>query len=92
MVYLSRNNIFVMKARKIYIVATFLFIGFAAGIITGVVIDADQVYHTTVKRIKQKNSSGEISIDIDPVEKTKREIRKERREERREQRKERRQK
>ena len=60
-----------------------ILIGYSAGIVTGVVVDVDTVYETTIKRIKQKNSpDGTIVVDVDTGEqvKTKKEIRKEDRE------------
>lgn len=66
--------------KKIWFVLALLFMGFSAGIITGVVVDVDKVYNTTVKKIRQKNGR-DVLIDIEPVEpeKSKKELRRERR-------------
>lgn len=71
--------------KKIWFVLALLFMGFSAGIITGVVVDVDKVYNTTVKKIRQKNGR-DVLIDIETVdpEKSKKELRKERRKERKE--------
>ena len=68
-----------MKARKIYVALFFIFLGFSGGLITGVVVDADQIYNTTVKNIKQKKSSGNLVLDVktDQPIKSKKEIRQE---------------
>lgn len=71
------------KVSKIWMIIAILFIGYSGGIITGVVIDADQVYHTTIKNIRQKKSQGTIVIDVDThtgEQKTKKQIRKENKE------------
>ena len=60
--------------------------GFSGGVIVGVMVDVDTVVKATIKKIKQKNSSGEIVVDMNPTpgaEKSKKEIRKEKRENRR---------
>ena len=70
-----------------------IFIGYSGGIITGVVVDVDSVYHTTVKKLKQKNSpDGTIVVEVDTTieaEKSKKELRIEKRTEKRLERKER---
>ena len=78
---------FTMK-KNIWMIIAILFIGYSAGIVTGVVVDVDTVYHTTVKKLKQKNSpDGTFVVDVDTTiepEKSKREIRKEERQKDRE--------
>jgi hypothetical protein len=72
--------------KNIWMIIALLFIGYSGGIVTGVVVDVDNVYHTTVKKIKQKKSDGTIVVDVDTTiepGKTKKEIRKEEREQRR---------
>lgn len=75
-----------MKVRKIWFIIALLFIGYSGGIITGVVVDVDTVYHTTVKKLKQKDSpGGSIVIDIEnPEVKSKKELRQEKRDTRQE--------
>jgi len=72
--------------KNIWFIIALLFIGYSGGIITGVVIDVDSVYHTTVKKLKQKDSpGGSIVIDMDTTiepSKSKKEIRKAKRDER----------
>ena len=71
------------KVSRFWLWVALILLGYSGGIITGVVVDADQVYHTTIKNIKQKRSGGQIIIDTsDPV-KSKKEIRKEKRAKRR---------
>lgn len=77
------------SSSKIWFWLSLILIGYAGGIVTGVVVDVDQVYHTTVKKLKQKNSSGDMVVDVETGEvpqKSKKELRKEKREERKEQR------
>lgn len=50
--------------KNYWMIIALLFIGFSGGIVVGVVVDEDQVYHTTVKRLKQKDSPG-ATITID---------------------------
>ena len=74
------------KVSRIWLWLFLIFVGFSGGIVVGVIVDVDEVYHTTVKKIKQKNSSGEIVIDVevgDEPEKTKKELREEKRKKRR---------
>jgi len=77
------------KVSRIWLWLFLITLGFSGGIITGVVVDIDTVYETTVKKIKQKNSSGDLIVDVEveEVEKSKKEIREERRNKRREKRK-----
>lgn len=73
------------KVSKIWMGIALILIGFSGGIIVGVVVDADQVYHTTIERIKQKKSGGSIVIDVDTQTgdlKTKKQIRQEKKEDR----------
>ena len=74
------------KASRFWLWLSLILIGYSGGIITGVVVDADQVYHTTVKKLKQKDSpGGTIHVDVDTGEvKSKKEIRQEKREKRQE--------
>lgn len=75
------------KVSRIWLWLSLILLGYAGGIVTGVVVDADQVYHTTVEKIKQKRSSGSsITIDVEsqPDVKSKKEIRQEKREEKKE--------
>ncbi len=62
-----------------------LFIGYSGGILTGVVVDADQVYHTTIKKIRQnKSPDGTLVIDFDATtgeQKSKNEMKQEKKEE-----------
>ncbi len=84
-----------MKVKRIWLFIALIFIGYSGGIITGVVVDVDQVYNTTVKKIKQKKSNGSIVIDVDTNTgemKSKQEIRQERREAKKEARKNKRKK
>lgn len=77
------------SSSKIWFWLSLILIGYAGGIVTGVVVDVDQVYHTTVKKLKQKKSSGDMVVDVETGEvpqKSKKELRKEKREERKEQR------
>ncbi len=75
-----------MKKGKIWMIIALLFIGYSGGIVTGVFIDTDQVYHTTIKKIRQnKSPDGTLVIDFDSttgVQKSKKEIRQEKRDER----------
>lgn len=75
-----------MKKGKIWMVLALLFIGYSGGVITGVVVDADQVYHTTIKKIRQNRSpDGTLVIDVDSAsgeQKSKKELRKEKKAER----------
>lgn len=70
--------------KNIWMIIAILFIGYSAGIVTGVVVDVNNVYHITVKKLKQKNSpDGSIVIDVDTTiepGKSKKELRKENRE------------
>lgn len=63
-----------------------LSIGCSGGIVIGVVVDADQVYHTTIKKIRQnKSPDGTLLIDFDATtgeQKSKKEIRQEKKDER----------
>ena len=81
------------KVHKIWMFIGLIFIGYSGGIITGVVVDVDSVYHTTVKKLKQKNSrDGTIVVEVDTTieaEKSKKELRIEKRTEKRLERKER---
>ncbi len=65
-----------------------LFIGYSGGIITGVFVDTDQVYNTTVKKIRQnKSPGGTLVIDVDATTgelKSKKDIRQEKKLERQE--------
>lgn len=74
------------KVSRIWLWLFLVFLGYSGGIVTGVVVDVDTVYQTTVKRLKQKNSPGgtiDVVVDVDnPPPKTRKEIREERREER----------
>ncbi len=67
-------------------VLALLFIGYSGGIITGVFVDTDQVYHTTIKKIRQnKSPDGTLVIDFDSTTgepKSKKEMRQEKKEER----------
>ena len=76
------------KVSRIWLWGFLVMIGYSGGIITGVVVDVDTVYHTTVKKLKQKNSpDGTIVVDVDTTiepGKTKKEIRKEKRDTRKE--------
>ena len=75
-----------MKKGKIWMIIALLFIGYSGGIVTGVFIDTDQAYHTTIKKIRQnKSPDGTLVIDFDSttgVQKSKKEIRQEKRDER----------
>lgn len=74
------------KASKLWMYAALIFLGFSGGIIVGVMVDADQIYHTTVKKIKQKKSSGDLVVEVETNTgelKSKKEIRQEKREIRR---------
>ena len=73
------------RVSRFWLWFSLVMIGYSGGIVTGVVVDVDQVYHTTVKKLKQKNSpGGEIIVDVDTGEevKSKKEIRAEKKEER----------
>lgn len=80
-----------IKKEKIGWIIALLFIGFSGGIITGTVVDTDQVYHTTIKKIRQKQSpDGSIVVDIKPsadTTKSKKEVRREERDVKKEARK-----
>lgn len=69
------------KVSRIWLWLFLVFVGYSGGIITGVVVDVDSVYHTTVKKLKQKKSpDGTIVVDVDTAiepGKSKKEIRKE---------------
>ena len=71
------------KVSRIWLWLFLVSLGWGGGIITGVVVDVDTVYQTTIERLKQKNSpGGEIIIDVDTIiepEKSKKELRKENR-------------
>ncbi len=55
-----------MKKGKIGWILALLFIGYSGGILTGVAVDADQVYHTTIKKIRQnKSPDGTLVVDVD---------------------------
>jgi len=73
------------KVSRIWLWLFLVFVGYSGGIVTGVVVDVDTVYETTIKRLKQKNSpGGEIIVDVttgEPV-KSKKELRQERKEDR----------
>ncbi len=73
-----------MKKGKIWLIIAMLFIGYSGGIITGVVVDTDQVYHTTIKKIRQnKSPDGTLVIDFDATtgeQKSKNEMRQEKKE------------
>ena len=73
-------------ASKIWFWLSLILIGYAGGIVTGVVVDADQVYHTTVKKIRQNRSpDGQIVVDVTaPETKSKKEIRQDKRADRKE--------
>ncbi len=70
-----------MKKGKIWLVIALLFIGYSGGIVTGVLVDTDQVYNTTVKKIRQnKSPNGTLVVDVDTSTgelKSKKDIRKE---------------
>lgn len=74
-----------MKKGKIWMIIALLFIGYSGGIITGVFVDTDQVYNTTIKKIRQnKSPDGTLVIDFDATtgeQKSKKEIRQEKKEE-----------
>ena len=77
------------KSSVIWFWLSLILIGYAGGIVTGVAVDVDQVYHTTVKKLKQKNSSGDIVVDVetgDKPQKSKKELRKEKRQKRKDER------
>jgi len=78
------------KVSRIWLWLFLVMVGYSGGIVTGVVVDVDSVYHTTIEKLKQKNSpGGEIIVDVDTdiqPEKSKKEVRKEEREKRREER------
>lgn len=71
------------KVQKIWLYLALIFLGFSGGIIVGVIIDVDTVYETTVKKIKQKKSSGDLVVDVETntqEAKSKKEIRAEKKE------------
>jgi len=73
-----------IKVSRIWLVVACIFIGYSGGIITGVVVDVDTVFNTTVEKIKQKKSPGgsiviDVDTDIEPAP-TRKEIRKAKRE------------
>ena len=74
-----------MKKGKIWMIIALLFIGYSGGIITGVFVDTDQVYNTTIKKIRQnKSPDGTLVIDFDATtgeQKSKKEIRQEKKDE-----------
>jgi len=79
--------------KNIWVFLTVLLVGYSGGVITGVMVDEDQIYNTTVKKIRQKRSTGDIVIDVDPPAKSslsKKELREKKKEERKQERKERR--
>jgi len=49
----------------IWLYTTVLLVGYAGGIITGVVIDKDTFYKLTIGKIKQKRSGGKIDVVVD---------------------------
>lgn len=71
------------KVSRIWLWLFLIFLGFSGGIVTGVIVDVDTVYETTIEKIKQKRSpGGEIIVDVDvtnPQPKSNKEIRKEER-------------
>jgi len=77
-----------MKKGKIWMIIALLSIGCSGGIVIGVVVDADQVYHTTIKKIRQKKSpEGSIVVDVEAGTgevKTNKEIRQEKKDDRQE--------
>ena len=78
--------------KKTSIAIIFLLLGFSGGVLVGPWLIKTNVYHTTVKKIKQKKSDGTIVVDVDTTiepGKTKKELRKEKREGRKEKRLER---
>lgn len=78
-----------MKVKRFWLFLALILIGYSGGIITGVIVDADQVYHTTIKKIRQGRSPGGriiLDVDTDNSVKSRKELRQERREKRREER------
>jgi hypothetical protein len=81
------------KVSRIWLWLFLVFVGYSGGILTGVAVDVDVVYETTIKKLKQKRSPGstmDVTVDVPPPEKSKKEIRKEERDKRKAARKEKR--
>lgn len=79
-----------MKVQRIWLYLALIFFGFSGGIVIGVIVDVDTVYETTVKKIKQKRSSGDLVVEVETNTgevKSKKEIRNEKRDLRKENRK-----
>ncbi|MFH0756920.1 MAG: hypothetical protein V2B15_06520 [Bacteroidota bacterium] len=73
--------------KNIWLFIAILFIGFSAGLMTGVAIDKDKVYNTTIKKIRQNRGEGDIVIDVEtPSALSDKEMRQADREKRREER------
>ena len=69
---------------KFYKGLSLFLLGVIVGIIVGVAVDADTVYQTTIKKLKQKNSpDAEMTVTAPaPPEKSRKDIRMEKKEDR----------